>query len=364
MLTDPIMAPETVEIRATVRKALIQHAPPERVRVAGSSPGGRDTALWRLLAGLGLLGLTVDPALDGAGLGIHEQCVVFEELGRALAGAPALASVGLALPVLAAAGDSTTVKGLASGDVVAALVTGPGGGRWPTPVLSARTDNRGTCLAGRVEGVLDADLADRLVVITHDATGQSAWAVDVRAPGITVEAEPTIDVTRTLSTVLFADALAEPLALDSRQLQRALDVGAVVHAAEAVGAAGRALDMTLAYLRTRHQFGRPIGSMQALKHRCADAAVRLTLARELVYQCADLLDSGAEEGRDALVAAATSRAVEVFTDVAAEGIQMHGGIGFTEEHDIGLYYRRARVDQHLLESSIHARRRLSTLLGL
>ncbi len=349
MLTDPTPDADSRDVRAVVRRYLAEHVPSERLRALAATPSGYDDADWRRTVDMGWTALGLPEADGGAGYGAAAQCVLFEELGRSLAGGPLFATAGLALPVLQACDDAAgLIADIVAGTVVA-FADGTRGG----------VELRDGELHGRVELVLDGQNADEIVVAVEDGI------VVVPAAAASVAPVAVLDPTRRFAAVAFNGTPARTLApASAARLAAARDVQAVHHAAQLAGGAARALEMTVEYLGTRHQFGRPIGSFQALQHRCTDTAVAVSLARELVYAAAPAID--AREWTDLRIAAplALARAATAFQGTAAEAVQLHGGIGFTDEHDIGLYYRRAIADRDLLGSPVDVRERLAVAVGL
>ncbi|MEU7810867.1 acyl-CoA dehydrogenase family protein [Pseudonocardia sp. NPDC049154] len=349
MLTEPVTGDDAREIRAVVRRFLADRLPTDRVRALAVTEAGYDPADWVAAAEMGWPALGLPEELGGAGYGPVEFAVLCEELGRAVAPGPLLASAGLALPVLAACDDPVArelLDHVAAGTRTAALVDDPAGTLGGEP------------LNGVASRVLDP--TDLLVVAGHD----TVVVVDVDAAGMSVEPLSTPDPGRRVARVRFAGVGGTMLTVRSAEaLLRARAAADVNLAATHAGGAARALEMTREYLTTRHQFGRPIGSFQALKHRVADAAVAVTLARELVHGAAATLTTGTAE--DAALAARTAlvAAAEAAQAVCGEAIQLHGGIGFTEEHDVGLYYRRALTDRDLRGTLVDRRAELTAALG-
>jgi alkylation response protein AidB-like acyl-CoA dehydrogenase len=221
-------------------------------------------------------------------------------------------------------------------------------------------------LDGRKSFVLDGHTADLILVIAHAVGGLSLFAVPGDAPGLTRTAVPTLDQTRKLATLDFTGVPATLIGAagaGSAVLSRTLDVAAIALAAEQLGGAQRALDMTVEYLKVRHQFGRPIGSFQALKHRCADLLLEVESLRSAVQYAAAAV---AENSTEIPVVASLVKAYasDVYFHVAAENIQMHGGIGFTWEHDAHLYFKRAKSSELFLGDASYHREHLATRIGL
>ena len=361
MLTDP--APEVREIREACSRLLRDQSPPSVVR-RGGGPGRADEALWATVVEAGWTGLGVPESVGGAGFGSAAQAAMFVEAGRSLPPVPLLGTAGMAVPVLAAAG-APELKGVLDGAPTAALVVTRAASPLGTARVRATTGEPGELrLDGTAPAVLDGAVAGLFVVVADSREGLVVGVLAAEAPGLTVSVVDTADVTRPLADLEFRGCVARRLEMEGPALQAALGAAAVSVAAELVGTAAQAFDLTIEYLRTRHQFGRPIGSFQALKHRCADMATDLTLVHELVFACAAALDRPGEDSADALIAATLMRAVAVAGHVGAEAVQLHGGIGFTEEHDIGLYYRRAVVTAAALPRSVRQLEDLAGLLGL
>lgn len=359
-LTDA--APEAREIRDACRSLLRDLAPAEVVRRAGGD-APFDAVLWGRVVEAGWTGAGLPESAGGAGLGVVGQAVMFAEVGRALAPVPLLGAC-LASPVLAAAG-AKEIADVLDGTVLATLVVGRGLSPLGTARVRATSAAGEVRLDGHASAVIDGAGAQLFVVIAAGDNGPVPCLIEREAPGLAVTVVPTADVSRPLADLTLTHCVARVLTLDVPTLSDALAVAAVSYGAEIVGTADRALEMTVEYLKTRHQFGKPIGSQQALKHRCAELATDLTLARELVFACAAALDRGTPDPvRDALVAAALHRASSILGRIGAEAVQMHGAIGFTEEHDIGLYYRRALTVASALPGPVAQQELLADLLGV
>jgi len=348
---------EREELRGVVRSFLDRHSTEEDVRRLMATRDGYDAGQWqRMGRELGLQGLAVPERYGGAGFGYGELGVVFEEFGRALVCAPYFATVALAAEALLRAGDETAAKdylpGIASGETVATLAM--------TGDTRARHAD-GWFLSGEKTHVLDGCAADLVLVVAATDTGTGLFAVDT--PRIDRESLPTVDQTRKQARLRFDDVPARLVSEDDSVITRTLETAAVLLAAEQLGGASRALDLAADYAKIRVQYGRPIGSFQAVKHRLADMLVDVECARSAVH---DGLRALAEDAPDLPVAAATARAfcAEAYTRVAAGAIQVHGGIGFTWEHPAHLYFKRAKSSETLLGSPAWHRHRLAGLLGI
>ena len=368
-----VFTPEQEEMRAAVRAFFGARSPSAEVRRLMETEDGIDWDVWRQMATqLELHGLAVPEQYGGSGFGPVEQLVVFEEAGRALLCAPFFGTVALAIPALLAADDPAAAKdllpGLADGSTVAALAFTEEDGDWDPAATRLRAEAAADDwrLTGSKSFVIDGVIAGLFLVVARTEAGLSLFAVPADAPGLRRERLGTLDLTRKQARLFFdgvkarlvgADGAAQPV------IERTLDLAAVLLAAEQVGGAQACLDLTVEYAKIRTQFGRKIGSFQAVKHRCADMMVAIESARSAVYHAA----AAAADSPDELpVAAAMAKAVasEAYTFCAAETIQLHGGIGFTWEHDAHLYYRRAHSTALLLGDPAYHRELLARRLGI
>ena len=367
---------EQRELRESVRRFLTERAPLTKVRELMETADGTDPDVWRQAsAQLGLPGIAVPEEYGGAGFSFAEQAIVLEELGAALFTGPYLASAVLAATTLLASDDEEAKKdllpGIAAGETVATLAFTEDGGSWdPASIRLAatKTTKNGWRLDGHKSFVLDGHAADLILVVAATETdGQlSLFAITGTADGLTRRALPTLDQTRKLARLAFnhtpARLVGEPGAARA-VLDHTLDVAALALAAEQLGGAQRALDMAVAYAKVRQQFGRPIGSFQAIKHRCADLLLEVESLRSAVgYAAAAVAASSAE--LPVLAPLLKAYASEVYSHVAGENIQIHGGIGFTWEHDAHLYLKRAKASELFLGDASYHRERLATRIGL
>jgi alkylation response protein AidB-like acyl-CoA dehydrogenase len=367
---------EQEELRASVRRFLADRAPLSRVR-ALMDDAETDWAVWEQAgAQLGLQGLAIPEAYGGAGFSFAEQAVVLEEFGAALYGGPYLASAVLAATALLASPDEGARRGLlpdiASGQTVATLAFTEDGGSWdPAAIrLSAVKDGPGVNGAWRLDGhksfVLDGATAGLILVAATTDAGLSLFAVEGDAAGLGRAALPALDQTRQLARLEFAGVTGRLIGSPgdgAAALDRALDVAAVALAAEQLGGAQRALDMAVEYAKVRRQFDRPIGSFQAIKHRCADLLLEVESLRSAVgYAAAAVAEDSAEV--PVLASLVKAYASETYFHVAAENIQIHGGIGFTWEHDAHLYFKRAKASELFLGDGAYHRERLANRIGL
>ncbi|MFB6639174.1 acyl-CoA dehydrogenase family protein [Streptomyces chartreusis] len=401
---DASFTPEQDEIRRTLRELLHSRCGPRELRTALDTPAGHDPGLWTALAEqLGLPGLALPEAYGGVGCSATELALACEETGRALAPSPLLATAVLAAPLIAALGTDAQrtelLPRLAAGRLTAALavpgtalaaalaLTGDNGGDWAgggrAGGVQARRTEDGWRLYGQVDQVLDGHSAGLLLVAAHAGgfarSRTLLFLVPGDAAGVVRARQTALDATRPQGRVQLRDVQADLLGdEDGRQVLPALasvgDTAAAVLACEAVGAADRALERTVEYVGQREQFGRTIGSFQAVKHRLADAYVAVQAARSAAYyaawavtqgaatpprgagNCATSHSGSAADERPATAPSAErlalAQSLEALRTAAAEGIQLHGGIGFTWEHEAHLYFKRAAGDE-LLFGPVH-----------
>jgi alkylation response protein AidB-like acyl-CoA dehydrogenase len=346
-------SPEQDQLRAQARSFLEKRFPAPRIAELASSPEGWDRPSWKELAGLGWTGASIAEADGGAGLGLLEEAIIFEELGRALYPGPYFATVGLALPALAAAPE--LLRRVASGDLTATLAWREPGRpvslRMPDAVATeARCVEGRWSLRGEKHLVPDAGTVDAFVVLARTSDGVALFLVERRGPGAglkdgrpQVAVPDTVDATRRLGrvtldhdegTLLVAPPAAA--AVIARTRSRALTALAL----EAVGIGAQALTLAVAHAKTRQQFGKPIGAYQAVSHKLADTYVEVELARSLAYWAAWCIAEA--DGQAELAAiAAKAHAAEAAVAACERAIQVHGGMGFTWDHPLHRYYKRA-----------------------
>jgi alkylation response protein AidB-like acyl-CoA dehydrogenase len=357
---------ELEDLRETVRSVCADAGGIAAVRGLDEHSPGIDAELWDTLGRqVGLAALGLPEAVGGIG-GIAEIAVVCEELGRTLAPVPLLSSTVLAGQVLVGCGSADeALAELAEGRVHALAVAAPDGVWRPDAVPVSVTWRGGVpVLDGTAPFVLDGADAEALVVAATGPDGVDLFLADPREPGVTVRRVPTLDLSRGQAVVAFAGARARALTAAGAGAEvtgRALDVAFVALAAEQLGGAQAALDMTVAHVRERTQFGRAIGSFQAVKHTCADMLLQVESARSAVVRA--VRAAGSPDALAESAAVAQAWCGEAFSSVAAECVQLHGGMGFTWEHDAHLYFRRAQSDAVLLGGATHHRERLAGLLG-
>jgi alkylation response protein AidB-like acyl-CoA dehydrogenase len=363
---------EQEELRASVRRFVTDRAPLSKVRQLMDA-GEIDPAFWNQAgAQLGLQGIAIPEEYGGSGFSFAEQAIVLEELGGGLYGGPYVPSAVLAATALLASPDESArqeyLPGIASGETIATLAFTEEDGSWdPASIrLAAAKSGDSWVLDGHKSFVLSGAEATLYLVVAVADGGLSLFAVDAGASGLTATALPTLDQTRNLARLEFAGVPARIIGSPGDAtaiLDRVLDVAAIALAAEQLGGAQRALDITVDYTKTRHQFGRPIGSFQALKHRMADLLMEVESLRSAVAYAASAVAEDSDEV-PALASLLKAYASETYFHVAAEMIQMHGGIGFTWEHDAHLFFKRAKSSELFLGDGSYHRERLAQRIGL
>ena len=367
------------ELRDLVRGFLADKAPREAVRRWMDSDDGYDPDLWHQMARqLGLQGLVLPERYGGAGYGLPELAVVLEELGGRLLPAPFFSTIALAAQTLLASGDDQACRrylpGIAEGDVTATVAVCDLNGSWELSDITttARAGDGDWCLSGTKMFVVDGETADVILVVARPGEGLGLFAVDGNSPGLTTTRLDALDPTRRLARVDLQDCRAQrigPAGDAAPFLRRALDMATVALAAEQIGGAQACLDDAVAYAKIRVQFDRPIGSFQAIKHKCADILLEIESARAAVLYAAALTtdadDDAAAAAEFAICAALVSAYCSTaYTHAAKENIQIHGGIGFTWEHDAHLYLKRAKTSELLFGAPAVQRARIAELVGI
>jgi alkylation response protein AidB-like acyl-CoA dehydrogenase len=369
---------EVQELRESVRRFLADRAPISRVRELMETEDGIDRAVWEQAgAQLGLIGLAIPEEYGGGGFSFAEQAIVLEELGAALYGGPYLASGVLAATALLASPDegarSDLLPAIASGEVIATVAFTEDDGSWDPGAsrLAAVKAGDSWRLDGHKSFVLDGGAAGLVLAVAVADGSLSLFAVDASAAdggaaGLTRATLPTLDQTRKLARLEFDGVPARLIGSPgdaAAVMDHVLNVTAVALAAEQLGGAQRALDMTVEYTKVRHQFGRPIGSFQGLKHRLADLLLEVESLRSAVAYAASAVAEGSPEV-PVLAPLVKAYASDTYFHVTAEAIQMHGGIGFTWEHDAHLYFKRAKSSELFLGDASYHRERLAARIGL
>ncbi len=348
-------------LRQSARDFLAKECPMTLVRKMMEDESGHSPELWKKMAGLGWQGLILPEEHGGAGLTFVDLIVVLEEMGRVVLPGPFLSTVVFAGLAIAESGSADQKKKwlprIASGDLVATLALIEPSGRWDADGIAATAtpDGDGWKLEGTKLFVPDGHVAELLVVAARKPgskgnDGVSLFLVDAKTPGLRVSPLKTMDQTRKLSEVVLSGVKVGREALLGAEggawkaIQRIADRGKVALCAEMCGGAQRVLDMSVEYAKVREQFGKPIGSFQAIQHKCANMMVQVESAKSATYYAAWAV---ANDVPEAPLAAAMAKAYcsDAYRFVAGEGIQIHGGIGFTWEHDMHIFFKRAKSSE-------------------
>ncbi len=359
----------------TAADFVAENSPVSRFRQLRDSgdPVGFSRSLWKQMAELGWVGIPFPEEHGGADMGLAELACVLEELGRTLAPEPFLSTVLLAGEALRRGGSDAQkqrwLSAIAEGDAIGTVAVQEAGKRWDPLQAETRAerDGDGFRLRGEKIQVLDAPVADFLIVPATADEGLTLFLVESGAEGLSVTPQVRVDH-RNVALVhldgvrVTADAVVGRIGAGGPLLEEVLDVATAGLCAEMLGSMTQAFELTLEYLKTREQFDAPIGSFQALKHRAAEMFIEIELARSVVLAAVRALDSGDSEAR-ALVSLAKARCSEAAVLVGNEGVQMFGGVGMTDEYDIGFYMKRARVAQLSFGDAGWHRRRWAELRG-
>jgi alkylation response protein AidB-like acyl-CoA dehydrogenase len=363
---------EQEQLRQFVRSFLQDKSSESAVREQMETERGYDAAVWKQMADqLGLQSLIVPEEYGGQGFSFVELGVVLEEMGRALLCAPYFSGV-LATTALVHAGDEAAKKahlpGIASGETIATLAFTEESGKWDESgiTMEASASGDGHSLSGVKSFVIDGHTADLIIVAARTGAGVSLFAVAGDAGGLTREALSTMDQTRKQAKLTFDNTPATLIGTEGEGwnvLSTVLDLAAVALAAEQVGGAQYVLEMAVQYAKDRVQFGRPIGSFQAIKHKCADMLLEVESAKSAAYYglwCAAELN----DELPSVASLAKAYCSEAYFHAAAENIQIHGGIGFTWEHPAHLYFKRAKSSELLFGDPAYHRELLAQRIGL
>ena len=359
---------EQALLRDSVRRYLADKSPESVVRALMETGDGFDRAAWKAMADeLGLQALIIPERHGGLGLSQLELCLVFEEMGRVLLCAPFFSTVALATNLLLVVGDEQAcgdyLPGIATGDRTATLAYGETGAAWdPASIrVAASQAGDGWTLTGAKSYVIDGHTADTILVIARAPFGIGVFAVDGRAAGLTRTARATLDMTRKLADLRFEAVGARLVGHATDQtdaIGKAIDFATIALTAEQIGGSQHLLDMAVEYAKFRVQFGRPIGSFQAIKHKCADLLMEIESAKAAAHEGYRVAAADAPE---LAVCASIAKAYcsETYFRASTDNIQIHGGIGFTWEHPSHLYFKRAKSSEMLFgDSDFHRERYL------
>jgi len=364
---------EQEELRRTVRAFLEDKSPSAEVRRLMETEEGYDASVWEQMGSqLGLQGLAIPEEYGGSGYSYVELIVVLEEMGRALLAAPYFSTVALAANAILHSGDDAAKKellpGIASGETIATVAMTEDNGRWDAEGITATATKSGDgyTIDGHKMFVLDGHTANLIIVAAKTGDNISLFTVAGDADGLTRTPLATMDQTRKQARLEFSGTPAKLLGTEGEGwpvLSRVLDLAAVALAAEQVGGAQKCLDMSVDYAKVRVQFGRPIGSFQAIKHKCADMLLEVESAKSAAYYAGW---AAAELNDELPTVASLAKAYcsDAYFHAAAENIQIHGGIGFTWEHPAHLYFKRAKSSELYLGDPTYHRELLAQRIGL
>ncbi|QQV76191.1 acyl-CoA dehydrogenase [Sphingomonas aliaeris] len=367
---------EQTMLRDTAKDFVAEHAPVSHLRSLRDKKdeAGFSRDLWKSFAEMGFTGILIGEDEGGLGLGHVEAGIVLEEIGRNLSPSPFLTTAVAAVEALKGSPHAAKYfPGILSGDTVAALAIDEGAKHRDTVALKAERSGNGFKLSGKKQFVTHGHVADLLIVAARtagsadDAEGITLFAVDRNAAGLTANPERLTDSSLAAriefdGVEVDADAVIGEIDAGRTPLDRLLRAGRTGASAELLGVGGGAMDMTVGYLKERKQFGVTIGSFQALQHRAAHLYSEMEVARAAVLKAAQLLDQGSDRADHAVSVAKAMTALATTLSVQ-EGVQMHGGIGMTDEYDIGFYMKRARVLAEMFgDANFHAHK-LATLSG-
>lgn len=366
---------EQEQLRQFVRSFLEEKSPEAAVREQMETESGYDAAVWSQMAEqLGLQSLVIPEEHGGQGFSFVELGVVLEEMGRALLCAPFLSGI-LASSAIMHSGDdgamAAHLPGIASGETIAALAFTEESGKWDESGITMEASAGGSdgathTLSGVKSFVIDGHTANLIIVAARTGAGVSLFAVEGDAAGLTRDALSTMDQTRKQAKLTFDNTPATLIGTDGGgwdTMTTVLDLGAIALAAEQVGGAQFVLEMAVQYAKDRVQFGRPIGSFQAIKHKCADMLLEVESAKSAAYYglwCAAELN----DELPSVASLAKSYCSEAYFHAAAENIQIHGGIGFTWEHPAHLYFKRAKSSELMFGDPAYHRELLAQRIGL
>ena len=349
-------------LKNSAREFFPAECPVAEVRRLMETPTAHDEALWKKIAGNGWCGIIVPEEHDGLGLGMVELAAAMEEMGRVLLPGPYLANLvaGAVIANCASAADKAKyLPGIANGSIIATLALLETSASWDLDAV--RMPALASKLTGRKMFVPDAAVANVLIAVARGADGKlELHAVDPGAAGVKVNALDSLDKTRRLYEVVFENAAGRPIASGGAAeagLRRALDIGAMAAAAESTGGMQKILETTVSYAQTRKQFGKPIGAFQAVQMQCADILVAMEASRSASLYAAYALGHEAESAT--AVSVAKAYASEAYRECGNKGIQCHGGMGFTWENDLHLYYRRAKGNEVMFGDACYHRERIA-----
>lgn len=359
-------------LKESARELLARQCKPERVRKLMETQTADDDELWKAIAEQGWTGLTIPEEHGGLGLGLLEMAVISEEIGRAcLPGAflSTLFSTALIVRAGSAKQKANYLEAIAAGELKATVAQLEANASWDPKAIKieAERDNGNLHLSGRKLFVPDAAIADFIICVARFGENHLLLPVKRGTDGLQTKQMPSMDATRKIYEVTFdgvSVADTEVLGADGDAygaLSQAIQVATVALCAEMVGGMQWILDTTVDYAKTRRQFGRPIGSLQAIQHQCADMLLMTESARSAVYYAAWALNAGAPAAGSA-VSIAKAYCSDACREVGNRGVQIHGGLGFTWEHDLHLYYKRSKASEVMFGDATFHRERIARLI--
>jgi alkylation response protein AidB-like acyl-CoA dehydrogenase len=359
-------------LKDSARELLARQCKPERVRQLMETETANDDQLWREIADQGWTGLIIPEEHGGLGLGLLEMAVVSEEIGRACMPGAFLSTLFSSALILRAGSPkqkANYLEAIAAGELKATVAQLETNASWDLEAINvkAERDNGNFRLSGRKLFVPDAAVADLVICVARNGESYTLVPVGRGTDGLQVKAMPSMDATRKIYEVMFNDvSVAETEVFgadgDARgALSQAIQVATVALCAEMVGGMQWILDTTVEYAKTRQQFGRPIGSFQAIQHLCADMLLMTESARSAAYYAAWALTEGAPAASSA-VSIAKAYCSDAYREVGNRGVQIHGGIGFTWEHDLHLYYKRSKASEVMFGDAAFHRERIARII--
>ena len=364
---DFIVSEEQQQLRDLVRRFLDDHYPMPRIRHLMTTPTGHDAGLWQRMAEeTGLTGLLIPEEFGGSGLGIADAQIVAEEMGRTLFNGPFLSSAIISVLTLLECGDQTIQKRILPVIADGSRILTVAGLEYGSNPAKAINDGNTVQLTGEFNTIPDGHIADHLIVPASAEDKTNLYLIAGNAPGLKTSSPPMFDQTRRFAEITLTETPAIQIGSPcdgDRILERVRDRVLTILAAETSGAAQACMDMAVAYAKERYQFGRPIGSFQAIKHKCADMLLLIEEARSATAYAGACAGEAIEELPIA-TAMAKARCTEAFAKIADETLQIHGGMGFTWDHDCHLFLKRAKSSEIFLGSPVSHRQRLAGMLEI
>jgi alkylation response protein AidB-like acyl-CoA dehydrogenase len=357
------LSEEQILLKDTIRRFLNEQCPTTRIRAIMESDSGHDAELWQGLVDLGVAGLIIPAAYGGSGLELLDVALAAEELGYACTPGP---FIGVAMATVAvvegadAAQREHWLPRIASGKALVTVAFGEADSEWDPHKLGTRV--RKAQLTGVKPFVPYASSADAIIVAAHDESGPGLWIVERGAPGMEITSLKLVDLTRRVETVRFTGTPARRLNGSPAATQRTLDAGCVLIAADAYGGSARCLEMAVQYAKQREQFGQIIGAFQAVKHQLANMACELEPSLSLYWYAAHAFDR-IQDKSERHAALAKAHLSDLYDRVTRDATELHGGIGFTWEFDMHLWFRRAIFDRSFLGDANFHRARAADLAG-